>query len=132
MRRKRAKKTKVAEPRVWAVFAALSALASGAGCVSAPEGSWEFAPVEAVKVAAQKVSEVPDDTKADALEALAWLLGCTGAGAVAVPAVSGAAAYFRRRSASKGVVKSEETCGSDGEVQKLAETCNNLHEESEA
>lgn len=110
--------TKVAGPRVWAVLAALSALASGAGCVSTPEGEWEFAPVEAVKVAAQKVSEVPDETKADALEALAWLLGCTGAGAVAVPAVSGAAAYFRNRS-RKG--KAEVESAPEGD-----------HEESEA
>lgn len=119
---------------ILAAIAAASALVVFmlSGCVSNAEtGGWDFAPVEAVKVAATKVGEIPDETKADALEALAWLLGCTGAGAVAVPAVSGAAAYFRRRSASKGAAKSEETCGQEGEVQKFANACSNAEEESE-
>lgn len=109
------------------------AIASGAAfllaaCVVNPDtGERSFEPVEAVKIAAQKIDEVPDETKANVLEMLAIALGGTGAGVV----LSGAAGYYRRRAnAKKKVVsESEQFSGAGDELQRLAETCNNLQDD---
>lgn len=72
-----------------------------AGCVTTAGGGWEFAPCEAVANAVDALGSVPDETKATALEGLAWLLSFTGAGAVAVPLLSKAANHYRKRADDK-------------------------------
>lgn len=71
------------------------------GCVATNGGGWEFAPCEAVSNAIDALDSVPDETKASAIEGLAWLLGFTGIGAVASPLLSKVASYYRKRDDNK-------------------------------
>lgn len=104
------------------IVTAAAALAF-AGCVSAPAeegGGWTFAPVEAMKIAFTKVEAIPDDTKADILEGLAWLLGLSGAGAAAVPLAKAAAGYFRRRGKNGAAAASTATAGDAGATRDVS------------
>lgn len=67
------------------------------GCVSGADGESTFAPIEALQQGIDKLSAVPDDTKASVLEAVAFLLGATGVGGGAAILASKGAAYYRNR-----------------------------------
>lgn len=75
------------------------------GCVTdTATGEKKFKPLEAAKVVIGKVDEIPDETKASALEALAWLLGATGFGGGAAVLLSRGANYYRNKAATNNVV----------------------------
>lgn len=74
------------------------------GCVNDPAtGKSKFQPIEAAKIVMDKVDEIPDETKASALEALAWLLGATGVGGGAGMLISRGASYYRNRAIAKNL-----------------------------
>lgn len=60
-------------------------------------GETVFVGKEILAKAATAIQSIPDESKATALEGLAWLLGATGVGAAAVPALKAGAGYFRER-----------------------------------
>jgi len=81
---------------------ALLGLIAMTGCTTDPAtGETTFAPLEALKGAAETVANIPDETKANALEGLAMLLGATGIGACAVPALKAGSNYFKNKSKKK-------------------------------
>lgn len=86
------------------------------GCVTTEGGGLEFAPCEAVANAVEALGSVPDDTKATALEGLAWLLSFTGAGAIAVPLLSKVANYYRNRADNKKQTDVETISQDDSDI----------------
>ena len=77
-------------------------------CVSdKTTGKTRFAPVAAIKEVVAKVQEVPDETKASVLEAIAWVLGLTGAGGGVTILAHRGANYYRNKSKTKSVAVDE-------------------------
>lgn len=67
------------------------------GCVTGADGECTFAPIAALQEGVEKLSSIPDEAKASALEALAWLLGATGVGGGAAVLLQKGASYYRSR-----------------------------------
>jgi len=88
---------------------ALLAVIAMTSCTTDPTtGETTFAPIDALKGVAESVANIPDESKAQALEGIAALLAATGVGAVAVPALKAGAGYFRNKSKTKADTSADE------------------------
>jgi len=95
---------------------ALFGIIAMAGCTTDPTtGETTFAPIDALKGVAETVANIPDETKATALEGLAMLLGATGLGAVAVPALKAGSNYFKNKAEAKKKQAETEALKEEGE-----------------
>lgn len=76
-------------------------------------GETSFSPIAATQKAVSTVANIPDETKATVLEGLAWLLGATGVGVCAIPALKAGSTYFRNKSKTSTSVAEESSAVDD-------------------
>lgn len=76
-------------------------------------GETSFSPIVATQKAVSAVANIPDETKATVLEGLAWLLGATGVGVCAIPALKAGSTYFRNKRKTSTTVAEDDSSAVD-------------------